>query len=56
MVLYHLTTAYQLLNCMEHRKLFHENDQAVLIIADFLTRSILRGNGWLNWAFLMKFM
>ncbi len=38
MVLYHLTTAYQLLNCMEHRKLFHENDQAVLIIADFLTR------------------
>lgn len=38
MVLYHVTTAYQLLNCMEHSVLLHSEQKTILLMADFLIR------------------
>lgn len=36
MILYHITTTYQLLNCVEHA-LLSENEKKIAVLADFLT-------------------
>lgn len=36
MVLYHVLSAYQLLECIEHRKIIHKNEKAILLIYNFM--------------------
>lgn len=36
MILYHAITIYQLLVCCVHRKLYHEDEQSIMILPDFI--------------------
>lgn len=37
MVLYHVVSTYQLLCAIVHKKIYHSNDKAVLLLGDFMT-------------------